>query len=140
MRTSGNKKSITDFLIHYLKDLLKPIFTWKSNINLLLLWIKINFLCINCMVYHFTALSALSYPHQLEKTAQIWHSYIVCIEVSPPPPLPLFLAKSPLKSANCPSPPFLGNSHLLHWFFVNPPNPLKIGFFSEPQNIKVFHH
>ena len=33
---------------------------------------------------------------------------IVCIGVSPPPQKhpPLFLAKPPLKSANCPSPPF----------------------------------
>ena len=40
--------------------------------------------------------------------------------------------KSPpsiLKSANCPSHPFLGNSHLYIGFSWN---PLKIGFFSEP--------
>ena len=39
---------------------------------------------------------------------------IECIGVSTPPQKhhPLFLAKSPLKSANCPSPSFLGNSCL----------------------------
>ena len=56
---------------------------------------------------------------------------IMCIGVSPPPPpfppppkktknksfTPLILAKPPLKSANCPNPPFLGNPRF--WFFVN---------------------
>ena len=42
--------------------------------------------------------------------------YIVCIWVSPPSETP---PSSPLKSANCPSPPSLGNP---------PPPPLKVGF------------
>ena len=41
----------------------------------------------------------------------------------------------PLKSANCPSPPFLGDPPL-HWFFVN--TPLKVRFFSEPQKDQSF--
>ena len=52
------------------------------------------------------------------------------------PPLktpPLFLAKLPLKSSNCPSPPFRQSPPPLYCFFVNSLPPLKIGFFSEPQ-------
>ena len=53
-----------------------------------------------------------------------WNSIIVCIVVSTHPqkhPPPLFLAKPPIKSANCPSPPLLGQSHPIYWFFVNTP-------------------
>ena len=53
-----------------------------------------------------------------------------------PPPLPLFLGKSHLKSANSPSPPFLGNLPPLYGFFVFP--PLKVGFFSEAQKCYSF--
>ena len=38
-----------------------------------------------------------------------------------------FIAKFPLKSANCPSPHFLGYSPL----YITPLTPLKIGFLSE---------
>ena len=45
---------------------------------------------------------------------------------------PLFLAKPPPpESANCSSPSFLGISPPIYW--------LNLGFFHEPQNIKVFH-
>ena len=59
-------------------------------------------------------------------------------------PLPPFLAKPPprppprpLKSANGRSPPFLGNPPLYIGFRETP--PVKLGFFHEPQNIKVFY-
>ena len=56
-------------------------------------------------------------------------------------PIPLFLAKppppAPLKSANGRSPPFLGNPPLYIGFRETP--PVKLGFFHEPQNIKVFY-
>ena len=52
---------------------------------------------------------------------------------------PLFLAKPPLKSTNCPSPPFQASSPPLYLFFVPPsvfvfrePPLLKVRFFSEP--------
>ena len=54
--------------------------------------------------------------------------------------IPLFLAKPPpppLKSANGRSPPFLGNPPLYIGFRETP--PVKLGFFHEPQNIKVFY-
>ena len=54
---------------------------------------------------------------------------IVCIGVSTP--LPFFLAKPPLKSANSSSPPFLGNPPLYIGFSWTPP-PWKAGFFGEP--------
>ena len=55
--------------------------------------------------------------------------FIVCIGVSTLPskiPPPLFQQDPPLKSANCPSPPFSGKSSLymyiyIYWFFVTPP-------------------
>ena len=57
---------------------------------------------------------------------------------SPPLKLPLFLAKPlPLKSANCPTPPFLGNPSLCIGFSCHP--PLKSDFSVNPKNIKVFH-
>ena len=57
---------------------------------------------------------------------------IVCIRVSTPcqKHYPLLLAKSPLKFANCPSPPFLT---IPSFMLVFCELPLKIGFFSEPQ-------
>ena len=64
-----------------------------------------------------------------------FRGFIVCIGVSIPHP-PSFL-QSPLKSANCPSPPSWTVS-LLYWFFVNPPSPLKVGFFSEPSKYSKF--
>ena len=61
-------------------------------------------------------------------------AFIVCIGVSTPPlksTTPSFLPSSPpLKSTNCPSPPF-SQSPPLYWFFVNP--PLKVGSFRESQ-------
>ena len=52
-------------------------------------------------------------------------------------PTPSFLrSPPPLKSAKCPSLPFLGNFPLLIGFFVN--RPLKIRFFSEPQKYSSF--
>ena len=54
-------------------------------------------------------------------------SYILCCHsmhwgINPPQKHhPLFFAKPPLKSASCPSPPFLGNSTLYVVFLVNPP-------------------
>ena len=56
---------------------------------------------------------------------------IVCIGVSPPPqkhPPPLS-CQAPLKSANCPSPPFLGNPPYI-LAFREPPTKLR--FFHEP--------
>ena len=61
----------------------------------------------------------------------------ITVSTSPSPPQkhhPLFLAKLPLKSEICPTPPsFFGNSPPLYWFFIIPPPPLppslKIGFF-----------
>ena len=58
--------------------------------------------------------------------------FIVCIGVSTPPPPsktpPLFLAKTPFKLTNCPSPPFLNNPpvkssppFLEIWLEVQPP-------------------
>ena len=44
---------------------------------------------------------------------------------------PLFLAKPPLKSANCPSPPFFRQSPPFYIGFSWAPG-LKVGFFSEP--------
>ena len=53
---------------------------------------------------------------------------IVCIGLSP---TPLSLScQAPLKSTNCPSPPFLRNSPPIYWFSLIPP---KVGSFSEPQ-------
>ena len=60
-------------------------------------------------------------------------SNIVFIGVSNPPQKHhtlLFSPSPPLKSANCPSPPFSGNSPYILVFRELP--PLKIGFFSEP--------
>ena len=37
--------------------------------------------------------------------------------------LPLCLQALPLKSANCPSPPFLGNPPSVYWIFVTPLPP-----------------
>ena len=50
---------------------------------------------------------------------------IVCIGVSTPPlkHQSLFLAKPPLKSANCPSPSSFGQSPPLHLFFETPLPP-----------------
>ena len=49
---------------------------------------------------------------------------IVCIGISTPlsKTSPLFYAKPPIKSTNCPSPPpsFLGNPPI-YWFLVTPP-------------------
>ena len=69
---------------------------------------------------------------------------IVCIGASPtfqkhhplffakPPPLP------PKKSLQTVQAPFLGNSFLYIGFLGTPP-PLKIEFFNDPHNIKIFH-
>ena len=61
-----------------------------------------------------------------QKKTGVWTPWIiVCIGVSTPPPQKpplLFLAKFPLKSANCfPPPTLLGSSPVLYWVFVNPP-------------------
>ena len=57
----------------------------------------------------------------------------MCIGVSTPPsktPPPLFLAKLPLKSANCPNPlPFLRQSPPLYIDFLWPPSPKSITKF-----------
>ena len=77
-------------------------------------------------------------------TIKFW-SFIHSVHggINPPPPLKnttsLFLAKPLLKSANCPSPSLFRQSPPLSWFFVDFPLPLKVGFFIEPQDIKVFH-
>ena len=53
-------------------------------------------------------------------------------------PLLPYSCQAPLKSANCPRlPPFLGNPPPLYIGFSW--TPLKVGFFSEPKNIKVLH-
>ena len=52
----------------------------------------------------------------------------------------LFLAKPPsppLKSENCPSPPFLGNTPSI-LVFREPSTPIKVGFFSEPPKYQSF--
>ena len=56
------------------------------------------------------------------------HPPLSCQAPTPPPPL---------KSANGRSPPFLGNPPLYIGFRETP--PVKLGFFHEPQNIKVFY-
>ena len=46
----------------------------------------------------------------------------------------IFFAKPPFKSANCLSPPFLGNPPI-YWFSFEPPSPpppLKIEFCNKP--------
>ena len=62
--------------------------------------------------------------------------YIVCIEVATFPsktsPPALIFAKPSIKSANCPSRPFLGNFPQYIGFSWASPTPLKIGFFSQP--------
>ena len=69
------------------------------------------------------------------------HNIIVCIWVSTPTQKHhlLFLAKSPPKSGNSPSPsPFLGNLSRLYWFFVTP-SPLKSRIFQwTPKILKSF--
>ena len=58
-------------------------------------------------------------------------------------PLPLppqkhhSLLNIPLKSTNCPRPPFLGSSPLYIVFFVNPPSPWKSDFSVNFHNIKI---
>ena len=49
---------------------------------------------------------------------------------------PSFLQSAPLKSANCPSPPFLGNPPTILVF--REPLPLKVGFFSESPKYQSF--
>ena len=55
--------------------------------------------------------------------------------INPPSktPPPLFLAKPLLKSANCPSPPYLGNPPSILVFVSPSPPQKKVGFFSEPR-------
>ena len=70
---------------------------------------------------------------------------IVCIGVSTSPlknTNSLFLSRPPppLKSANCPSPPFLGNPSSVYWIFVTPPPPPQKSDSSvNPKNIKICH-
>ena len=49
------------------------------------------------------------------------------------------VAKPPFKSANCPSPPFLGNLPSILVFHDPPPPPKSQIFQWTPKNIKVFH-
>ena len=62
---------------------------------------------------------------------------IVCIGVPNPfPPQkhhPLFFAKHPLKSANCPALDHFQTIPSKYWFFTSPHPLLKIGFFSKLQ-------
>ena len=76
-------------------------------------------------------------------TLQQLHS-VHQISTPPPPPslkntTPLFLSKSPLKYANCPSPlPLFFRQYPLYIGFSRiPPPPLHVGFFSERTH-KVF--
>ena len=57
---------------------------------------------------------------------------IVCIGYQPP-----LSFQAPLKLANCPSPPFLGNPPSI-LVFREPLPSLKVGFFSEPQKYESF--
>ena len=50
---------------------------------------------------------------------------------------PLFLAKPPLKSWNCPKPPLFRKSSPLNWFFVNP-LPKSWDFQWTPKILKFF--
>ena len=67
-------------------------------------------------------------------TASATHS--VHWGINPPSKHPLFLAKLPPLNQQTAQVPFFGQSLTLYWFFMDP--LLKIGFFSEPQNIKRF--
>ena len=70
------------------------------------------------------------------------HSVLWGITQPPPPPrsktpLPLFRQAPSLKYANCPRPPFLGNSPPYILVFREPPQ--KSDFSVNPHNIKIFH-
>ena len=59
--------------------------------------------------------------------------------INPPSKTPTPLScKAPLKSANCPSPPPLGNPLPLYWFFTKAPPPKNQIFQSTPKILKFF--
>ena len=72
--------------------------------------------------------SYYNFASKIRLKLEIWYviRHTVCTEVSPPPQKhhPFFLDKPlPLKSANCPSPPFLGNPPSILVFRDPPPLP-----------------
>ena len=93
-----------------------------------------------------TWLPLLDPPRKTFLSPSVWSRSIVCIGVSIPhqkPPSPTSW-QAPLKSTNCPAPPpypplftFLRNPSSLLVFCEIP--PLKVRFFNEFPNIKVFH-
>ena len=81
-------------------------------------------LCETCMMEHFCEND--KHPKEIIYFCKIALSYIVCIGVSTPfqkhHSRPSFLPGSPLKSANCPSPPFKATSpYILVFRYLPPP-------------------
>ena len=84
-----------------------------------------NHLCQKELPLHLYTAAPLKLP-----------SYIVSIG-TPPPPI-LFWQAPSLNLQTVQAPSIFRQFPHLYCFFVNPPAPLKIGFFSETHNFKFF--